>query len=234
MTKYINHNNLLTIEPVGPAQEKAFKAYENDKNLFLTGAAGTGKTFILLHLAFKSVFNKETPYEKVVLIRSLLPSRDAGFHTGSLEEKSVLYQAPYRMLVRYLFEMPNKEEFNQLWSMLVDQESVDFQTTSFLRGQTFDNAIIIVDEAQNMIFQELDTVISRGGQNSKIMFSGDTAQTAFTQNSDRDGYLNFVGILSDMEEFSVIQFGIGDILRSGLVRSYLIEKEKFGIKQLDA
>ena len=98
MTKYINHNNLLPIEPIGPSQEKAFKAYEDDKNLFLSGAAGTGKTFILLYLAFKSVFNKETPYDKVVLIRSLLPSRDAGFHTGSLEEKAILYQAPYRML----------------------------------------------------------------------------------------------------------------------------------------
>ena len=166
MPKYINHNNILEIEPIGPAQTKAFEAYAKDKNLFLTGSAGTGKTFILLHMAFKDVFNDETPYDKVIVIRSLLPSRDAGFHSGSLEEKAMYYQAPYKMLVKFLFEMQSKEEFAALWDLLVEQESVEFQTTSFLRGQTFDNAIIICDEAQNLNFAELDTVMCRVGQNS--------------------------------------------------------------------
>ena len=230
MPKYINHNNLLEIEAIGPAQTKAFAAYKEDKNLFLTGSAGTGKTFILLYLAFQDVFNDESPYDKVIVIRSLLPSRDAGFHSGSLEEKAMYYQAPYRMLVKFLFEMQSKDEFAALWDLLIDQESVEFQTTSFLRGQTFDNAIIICDEAQNLNFAELDTVMCRVGQNTKIMFSGDEAQTAFIDNKDTDGYYNFSGILGEMEECEVIKFGIGDILRSGLCRSYLIAKEQFGNK----
>jgi len=227
MPKYINHNNILEIEPIGPAQTATFEAYGKDKNLFLTGSAGTGKTFILLHLAFKDIFNDETPYDKIILIRSLLPSRDAGYHSGSLEEKASYYQAPYRMLVQYLFEMQSKEEFAALWDLLIDQESVEFQTTSFLRGQTFDNAIIICDEAQNLNFQELDTVMCRVGQNTKIMFSGDEAQTAFIDKKDSEGYYNFQGILGEMAECEVIKFGIGDILRSGLCRSYLIAKEQY-------
>ena len=230
MPKYINHNNLLEIEAIGPAQTKAFAAYKEDKNLFLTGSAGTGKTFILLYLAFQDVFNEESPYDKVIVIRSLLPSRDAGFHSGSLEEKAMYYQAPYRMLVKFLFEMQSKDEFAALWDLLIDQESVEFQTTSFLRGQTFDNAIIICDEAQNLNFAELDTVMCRVGQNTKIMFSGDEAQTAFINNDDKEGMYNFQGILGEMEECEVIKFGIGDILRSGLCRSYLIAKEQFGQK----
>ena len=228
MPKYINHNNLLEIEAIGPAQTQAFAAYKEDKNLFLTGSAGTGKTFILLYLAFQDVFNDESPYDKVIVIRSLLPSRDAGFHSGSLEEKAMYYQAPYRMLVKFLFEMQSKDEFAALWDLLIEQESVEFQTTSFLRGQTFDNSIIICDEAQNLNFAELDTVMCRVGQNTKIMFSGDEAQTAFIDSKDTDGYYNFSGILGEMEECEVIKFGIGDILRSGLCRSYLIAKEQFG------
>ena len=230
MPKYINHNNLLEIEAIGPAQTKAFAAYKEDKNLFLTGSAGTGKTFILLYLAFQDVFNDESPYDKVIVIRSLLPSRDAGFHSGSLEEKAMYYQAPYRMLVKFLFEMQSKDEFAALWDLLIDQESVEFQTTSFLRGQTFDNAIIICDEAQNLNFAELDTVMCRVGQNTKIMFSGDEAQTAFIHKDEKEGLYNFQGILGEMEECEVIKFGIGDILRSGLCRSYLIAKEQFGNK----
>ena len=197
---YITSQNLVTIEPVGPAQQKAFEAYQSDKNLFLTGSAGTGKTFILLHLAFKEVLDKGSPYDKVVIVRSLLPSRDIGFLPGTLDEKANLYQDPYRILVRYLFEMPNEQEFTQLYDKLVGQGSLEFYSTSFLRGQTFDRSIIIVDEASNLLFQELDTIMTRVGQNSKIMFAGDMAQSDLRKNNgDRDGYHNFQAILEDMD-----------------------------------
>ena len=111
---YIQSNQLLTIKPVGTTQEKVFEAWKANKNLFLTGSAGTGKTFILLYLALKDVLDKGQPYDKVVLVRSLLPSRDIGFLPGTLEEKSNLYQDPYRILIRYLFEMPSEQEFVQL------------------------------------------------------------------------------------------------------------------------
>ena len=150
---------------------------------------------------------------------------------GTLDEKSNLYQDPYRILVRYLFQMPNEQEFQMLYDKLVGQGSLEFYSTSFLRGQTFDRSIIIVDEAQNMLFHELDTIITRTGQDSKVMFSGDDAQTDLKKNNgDRDGYRQFSNILEEMEEFSVITFGIGDIIRSGLVRSYLIAKQNMGVR----
>ena len=222
---YIQSNQLLTIKPVGTTQEKVFEAWKANKNLFLTGSAGTGKTFILLYLALKDVLDKGQPYDKVVLVRSLLPSRDIGFLPGTLEEKSNLYQDPYRILIRYLFEMPSEQEFVQLYDKLISQGSLEFYSTSFLRGQTFDRSIIIVDEASNMIFQELDTIMTRVGQDSRICFAGDMAQSDLRKhNGEQDGYHNFQAILDGMDEFEVLEFDIGDIIRSGLVRSYLIAK----------
>ena len=228
---YINSNQLVTINPIGKNQQKVFDAWAKEKNVFLTGSAGTGKTFILLHLAFKAVLDKGQPYDKVVIVRSLLPSRDIGFLPGTLEEKSDLYQDPYRILVRYLFEMPSDQGHDVLYDKLAGQGSLEFYSTSFLRGQTFDRSIIIVDEASNMIFQELDTIMTRVGQDSKICFAGDMAQSDLRKtNGEQDGYHNFQAILEEMEEFEVVEFGIGDIIRSGLVRSYLIAKTKMRIK----
>ena len=222
---YIQSNQLVTISPIGENQQKVFDAWTKDKNLFLSGSAGTGKTFILLYLALKAVLDKGTPYDKVVLVRSLLPSRDIGFLPGTLQEKSDLYQDPYRILVRYLFEMPTEQDFTQLYDKLIGQGSLEFYSTSFLRGQTFDRSIIIVDEASNLVFQELDTIMTRVGQDSKICFAGDMAQSDLRKhNGDRNGYHNFQSILNEMEEFVVVDFDIGDIIRSGLVRSYLIAK----------
>jgi len=222
---YIQSNQLLTIKPVGPTQEKVFEAWKANKNLFLTGSAGTGKTFILLYLALKDVLDKGMPFEKVVLVRSLLPSRDIGFLPGTLDEKSNLYQDPYRILIKYLFEAPSEQDMAQLYDKLISQGSLEFYSTSFLRGQTFDRSIIIVDEASNMIFQELDTIMTRVGQDSRICFAGDMAQSDLRKhNGEQDGYHNFQAILEEMGEFKVLEFDIGDIIRSGLVRSYLIAK----------
>ena len=228
---YINSNQLVSINPIGENQQKVFDAWAKEKNLFLTGSAGTGKTFVLLHLAFKAVLDKGQPYDKVVLVRSLLPSRDIGFLPGTLEEKSDLYQDPYRILIRYLFEMPSEQGHNVLYSKLMEQGSLEFYSTSFLRGQTFDRSIIIVDEASNMIFQELDTIMTRVGQDSMICFAGDMAQSDLRKhNGDKNGYHNFQVILEEMDEFEVVEFGIGDIIRSGLVRSYLIAKTNMQVK----
>ena len=229
---HIQSNQLLDIKPVGDTQKKVFESWGKDKNLFLTGSAGTGKTFILLHFALKAVLEKGTPYEKVVLVRSLLPSRDIGFLPGTLDEKTNLYQDPYRILIRYLFEMPTEQEFERLYDRLIAQGSLEFYTTSFLRGQTFDRSIIIVDESSNMIFQELDTIMTRVGQHSRICFAGDMAQSDLRKtNGDRNGFYNFQAILDHMEEFETFNFGIGDIIRSGLVRSYLIAKTNIAIPE---
>ncbi len=226
---YITHKSLLNIKPLTDNQKKLVKAYGEEKNIFASGVAGSGKTFLLLYLALQESLNKTTPYDRVIIIRSLLPSRDIGFLPGTIEEKSDLYQDPYGVLVRWMFEMSGDIEFAQLYDKLVAQGSLEFISTSFLRGQTFDNSIIIVDEFQNMLFHELDTLITRVGQKSKVMFAGDAAQTDMKRtNGDRDGMLKFQSILKTMKEFECIEFDYGDIIRSGLVRSYLIAKANLG------
>ena len=231
---YIPSSTLLTIEPLTDNQKKVFDAWDDGKNIFTSGVAGSGKTFILLYLALKEALNKSSVIDKVVLVRSLLPSRDVGFLPGTIEEKSDLYQDPYRILVRYMFKLASDQDFVHLYDKLIEQGSLQFVSTSFLRGQTFDKAVIICDEFQNMLFHELDTLITRVGQDSRIMFAGDFEQTDLRKhNGDRDGTAKFQAILNTMKEFQCVEFNFGDIIRSGLVKSYLIAKTNMGLKTQD-
>jgi len=227
--KEINHNNLTTVKPIGDNQKEVFSTWKKGKNQFLFGAAGTGKTFISLYLALNDVFDLKKPYDKVVLVRSLMPTREIGFLPGDEEDKAALYQVPYQNMVQFMFELPNEQQFNTLYDKLKGQSSLFFLSTSFLRGLTFDNSIIIVDECQNLNFHELDTIITRVGQDSKIVFCGDFDQTDLIRQNERNGLHNFLRILNEMEEFNCVEFTLGDIVRSGFVRSYLINKIKLGI-----
>ena len=227
--KEINHSNLVTIKSITDNQKLVFDSWKEGKNQFLFGAAGTGKTFVSLYLALQSVMDLKKPYDKVVLVRSLIPTREIGFLPGDEEDKAALYQVPYRNMVQFIFEMQNEQEFNNLYDKLKGQGTLYFLSTSFLRGLTFDNAVIIVDECQNMNFHELDTIITRVGQDSKIIFCGDFDQTDLVKQNERNGLHDFLRILEEMEEFHCLEFTIGDIVRSGFVRSYLINKIKLGI-----
>ena len=227
--KEINHQQLVTIKPITDNQKQVFATWKKEKHQFLFGCAGTGKTFISLYLALQDVFNLKTKYDRVVLVRSLIPTREIGFLPGDEEDKSALYQIPYQNMVQFMFEMPNEQAFNGLYDKLKNQASLFFLSTSFLRGLTFDNSIIIVDECQNLNFHELDTIITRVGQDSKIVFCGDFDQSDLQKTNERNGLHDFLRILEEMEEFNCIEFTIGDIVRSGFVRSYLINKIKMGI-----
>jgi phosphate starvation-inducible PhoH-like protein/PhoH-like ATPase len=227
--KEINHSNLVTIKSITDNQKVVFDSWKKDKNQFLFGAAGTGKTFISLYLALRDVLDLKKSYDKVVLVRSLIPTREIGFLPGDEEDKAALYQVPYQNMVQFMFEMQNEQQFNNLYDKLKGQGTLYFLSTSFLRGLTFDNTIIIVDECQNMNFHELDTIITRVGQDSKIVFCGDFDQTDLVRQNERNGLHDFLRILSEMEEFNCTEFTIGDIVRSGFVRSYLINKIKLGI-----
>ena len=227
--KEINHSNLVTIKSITDNQKLVFDSWKEGKNQFLFGAAGTGKTFVSLYLALQSVMDLKKPYDKVVLVRSLIPTREIGFLPGDEEDKAALYQVPYRNMVQFIFEMQNEQEFNNLYDKLKGQGTLYFLSTSFLRGLTFDNAVIIVDECQNMNFHELDTIITRVGQDSKIIFCGDFDQTDLVKQNERNGLHDFLRILEEMEEFHCLEFTIGDIVRSGFVRNYLINKIKLGI-----
>ena len=227
--KEINHSNLVTIKSITDNQKLVFDSWKKGKNQFLFGAAVTGKTFISLYLALQSVMDLKKPYDKVVLVRSLIPTREIGFLPGDEEDKAALYQVPYQNMVQFMFEMQNEQQFNNLYDKLKGQGTLYFLSTSFLRGLTFDNAVIIVDECQNMNFHELDTIITRVGQDSRIIFCGDFDQTDLVKQNERNGLHDFLRILEEMEEFHCCEFTIGDIVRSGFVRSYLINKIKLGI-----
>ena len=227
--KEINHSNLVTVKSITDNQKLVFESWKQGQNQFLFGAAGTGKTFISLYLALQDVMDLKKPYDKVVLVRSLIPTREIGFLPGDEEDKAALYQVPYQNMVQFMFEMQNEQQFNNLYDRLKGQGTLYFLSTSFLRGLTFDNSIIIVDECQNLNFHELDTIITRVGQDSKIVFCGDFDQTDLQRQNERNGLHDFLRILEEMEEFHCCEFTIGDIVRSGFVRSYLINKIKLGM-----
>lgn len=227
--KPINSDMLVDIEPLTPAQEKVFEHWNNDKNVFMYGAAGTGKTFIALYLALKEVLKEETPYEKIYLVRSLVATREIGFLPGDHEDKSSLYQIPYKNMVKYMFEMPDDNSFEMLYGNLKSQETISFWSTSFIRGTTLDRSIVIVDECQNLNFHELDSIITRVGEDTKIIFCGDVQQSDLIKTNERNGVLNFMSILQLMDEFGMVEFNVEDIVRSGLIRSYLVSKLSLGL-----
>ena len=226
----LKYDDLVKVKPITDNQKVVFEEYKKGQNLFLHGAAGTGKTFISLYLALQNVLDTESPYDTVYIVRSAVPTREIGFLPGDEEDKTALYQVPYQNMVQFMFEQPTDQAFSMLYDRLKAQGSVMFLTTSYLRGITLDNSIIIVDECQNLTFHELDTIMTRVGQDTKIIFSGDFFQTDLNKSVDKDGMAHFMDILTEMEEVSAIEFNIGDIVRSGLVRSYLIAKTKKGIE----
>ena len=226
--KPIDKSYMTDIKPLTDNQKIAFDEYKAGKNMLLHGAAGTGKTFIMLYLALQEVLDETTPYEKIYIVRSLVPTREIGFLPGDHEDKSYLYQVPYKNMVRYMFSMPDDNTFEMLYDNLRAQDTIDFWSTSFIRGVTLDNAIIIVDEFSNLNFHELDSMITRIGEDSKLMFCGDITQTDLTREKETSGISDFISILQSMKDFTCIEFGLDDIVRSGLVKEYLISKINMG------
>ena len=222
--KPINLDLMRKIDPLTTNQEELFRCYANDQNLVAYGAAGTGKTFITLYNALKDVFDPKTPYEKIYIVRSLVATREIGFLPGDHEDKSSLYQIPYKNMVKYMFEMPSDADFQMLYGNLKGQDTIDFWSTSFIRGTTLDKAIIIVDEFQNLNYHELDSIITRIGTDTKIMFCGDATQTDLIKQNERNGIHDFMQILRIMPSVDIIEFGVEDIVRSGLCKEYLLAK----------
>ena len=226
--KPMDSSYMTEVKPLTENQKVAFAQYGEGKNLLLHGAAGTGKTFITLYLALKEVLDENTPYDKIYIVRSLVPTREIGFLPGDHEDKSALYQIPYKNMVRYMFSMPDDNSFEMLYDNLRAQETISFWSTSFIRGVTLDNAIVLVDEFSNLNFHELDSMITRIGEDSKVMFCGDITQSDLTRENDKSGINDFIRILEEMKEFACIEFDINDIVRSGLVKSYLLSKYNLG------
>ena len=227
--KPINNEYLVDICPLTDNQKILFDSYNQQKNVVAYGVAGTGKTFITLYNALKDVLDETTPYERVYIVRSLVSTREIGFLPGDHEDKADIYQIPYKHMVKYMFQMPSDADFEMLYGNLRSQETIKFWSTSFIRGTTLDNAIIIVDEFQNLNFHELDSIITRVGENSKICFCGDATQSDLTKTNDRNGIVDFMNILRKMVSFDIIEFDVNDIVRSGLVKEYIVAKLQSGM-----
>lgn len=228
--KPINSDFLKKIEPITDNQKILFEEYDKGQHLVAYGSAGTGKTFVTLYKALEEVLDERSVYDKVYLVRSLVATREIGFLPGDHDDKVSIYQIPYKQMVKYMFMMPTDTDFEMLYGNLKAQDTLSFWSTSFLRGTTLDKAIIIVDEFQNLNAHELDSIMTRVGEDSKIHFCGDASQSDLTKASERTGIMDFMAILERMPSVSMVEFGLDDICRSGLVKEYLVAKHESGIE----
>jgi phosphate starvation-inducible protein PhoH len=212
------------IRPLTETQSLVFQEFEKGKHLMLHGCAGTGKTFLTSYLAIQEVMMGNQGYSNIQIIRSVVPTRDMGFLPGTQKEKSKVYEAPYNAIFTDLFGR------GDAYDVLKSKRQVLFETTSFIRGMTFDDSIIIVDECQNLTFHELDSVITRIGENCRVIFCGDFTQSDFRWEDEKRGINEFMKIIKKMDAFSLIQFEREDIVRSDLVKEYICTKLDLGIE----
>jgi|TARA_B110000977_G_scaffold198721_1_gene284225 phosphate starvation-inducible PhoH-like protein len=215
--------HLTSLEPITANQRVVFESYKKDYHMVLSGSAGSGKTFLSMFLALEQVLDKNTPYDKLIIVRSVVPTRDIGFLPGTKEEKEDVYTQPYISIAHELFEDKGAYE------KLVTQNALEFLTTSYIRGTTLRNAIVLVDEMQNLNFHELDSIITRIGDNCRFIMCGDYYQTDFEKKNDKDGIIRFLRILDEMKRFKHVEFTWKDIVRSDLVREYIMTKEMLAL-----
>ena len=212
--KRLKIDHLLTYQPITENQRLAYEAFKEGDHLVLCGSAGTGKSFVGMYLALQDVLDKSYEQDKLVIVRSVVPTREMGYLPGSVEEKFAPYTAPYKSIATELFN-----------EILETQGVIEFVSTSFIRGTTLDNCIVMVDEMQNLTFHELDSIITRVGKNSRIIFCGDYYQSDLSKESDKNGILHFMNIMEVMNNFTTVEFGWADIVRSDFVRDYIMTKD---------
>ena len=218
-----SHFTLQSIEPITETQEKVFAKFHNGEHLFLHGYAGTGKSYIACYLAIQELMNPPPQYKNLTVVRSVVPTRYIGFLPGTEEQKVEVYEAPYRSIFNSLFQRGDAYE------LLRKKSIVNFMTTSYIRGITLEDSLIIIDECQNMTFHELDSIITRVGDNCRVIFCGDFRQSDFQYSDERTGLMQFISVVKHLEYFSFIEFNEDDIVRSELVKSYIIKKTEQGL-----
>jgi phosphate starvation-inducible protein PhoH len=216
--------NLRHFDPLTDNQRIAFRSFADEKNLMLHGIAGTGKSFMAMYLSLKQILNNpDSSFKKIVIVRTVVPTRDMGFLPGNSKEKTKVYEAPYYAICSELFGRGDAYEY------LKQRNLVEFISTSFIRGITLNDCIVIVDEMQNATLHELDSVITRVGHNCKIIFCGDFRQSDFTREHEKNGLTDFMRVIKSMRSFNLIEFNAEDIVRSALVKEYIILKDKMRI-----
>lgn len=219
------HLQLRDIGPITDNQVKTFQAYKRGDNLFLHGCAGTGKTFISLYLAFKELFEKSSRRTRIVLIRTAQASKDIGFLPGTEKQKLEVYEAAYKAICAELFGRGDAYE------ILKQKGILEFHGTSFLRGTTIDDAIIVIDEVQNQRYAELRTVLTRTGDHSRVILCGDTKQDDLSSEryKETSGLAPMMRVFERMDGISTVEFSIDDIVRSGFVRDFIIAENELGL-----
>lgn len=217
---------LTTINPLTPNQEQTFKEYDQNKNLLLIGSAGSGKTFMATYLAIKELLKEQTTKKKLYICRSAEPSKNIGFLPGSIKDKTRIYELPYCLILKELFNRGDAYDY------LKNNGFIEFITTSYIRGLTFDDCIIIVDETQNLEWNELYAIMTRIGKNCRIIFCGDYKQSDLKNNfrtdTRKDDILKFITVLQKMSSFKTIEFSHSDIIRSEIVKEFIINAESLG------
>ena len=214
---------LKHFEPLTENQKRTYDSFSQEKNLMLHGIAGTGKSFLSMYLSLRQVLNDPDKFKKIVIVRTVVPTRDMGFLPGNTKEKTKVYEAPYYAICSELFGRGDAYEY------LKSRNMIEFISTSFIRGITLNDSIVIVDEMQNATLHELDSVITRIGHNCKIIFCGDFRQSDFTREHEKNGLTDFMRVVERMKSFDLIEFDKNDIVRSALVKEYIILKDKMKV-----
>lgn len=218
----VKHEDLNIVKPKTHNQQLFFDLYDQQSTaMLLHGVAGTGKTFISMYKALEEVLNPKSVYERLVIVRSAVPSRDIGHLPGDEKEKTEVYTLPYVEICDDLFN------HIQPFLRMQEQKTVHFLITSFVRGITLDNSVIIVDECQNMTDMELNSIMTRIGKNSKIIFCGDFRQTDLNKKNDMSGLQKFIAIANMMPSFKTVEFTVNDIVRSKLVKEYILARLEY-------
>lgn len=209
-------HDLKTIKPLTPTQEDFFHAWINNDNICAHGCAGTGKSFLAFYLALQEVLARRN--NRIIIVRSAVPTRDIGHLPGTLEEKLMKFEEPYQDI---LWELVGR---SSTYQDMKESGLIEFHSTSFLRGLTWDNAIVIVDEAENFTFHEIDNVMTRLGQNTRIIFTGDIRQTDLdgSRKLGNEGLSKAKEVFCNMNSFSCIEFNEHDIVRGELVKSWIM------------
>ena len=220
---------LLDIQPITETQKKFFEAYDKDKHLVAHGVPGAGKTFIAIYKALQEVFDEYSDKDSVYIVRSLVQTRQIGFMPGDMNAKEGYYETVYRNMVKYMFQLPSEADFDMLYDNLKAQKTIKFYNTSFLRGLTFDNCVIVVDEFSNLNFHELCSIITRVGENCRIIFSGDAEQTDLINMNEKNGIHDFMRILQIMPSIEIFEFGFDDIIRSPFIKEFILAKRELGL-----
>lgn len=216
--------DLRNINPLTENQRHTFEAFYEGKHLMLHGMAGTGKTFLSMYLALDDLLSGESQQDMIYIVRSVVPTRDMGFLPGSQKEKMKVYEAPYQAICAELFGR------GDAYDILKQKNAVEFMSTSFVRGITMNNCYVIVDEINNMTFHELDSVITRIGKNCRIIFCGDFRQSDLTKDQEKNGLKEFMKVVSKLSDFVYIDFLEKDIVRSKLVKEYIIARQNLGLQ----